>query len=288
MKHDYYYRFCMEYRIEDEPDVLSCVQCTPTCGFQQEQIAQGCGRITCWYTSVDEMRETESILGGRGLLRTYAASKVASQDWNKKWYESIEPLQLSEKIVVSPTWRPPARLEKDQHWIRIEPKMAFGTGYHQTTRLVIRAMQAYASRLEGARILDVGTGTGILCFAGAVYGARRCTGCEIDSDSADSLGENLRENRDTGASDFFIGSLDALNVHAVFDIAVMNILYLHSKKLLAGVLKRLTKDGGLCLWSGILVEERDEVCEFAARNGLACEDEWQEDEWWCGAFILGE
>jgi ribosomal protein L11 methyltransferase len=266
----------------DEDALLRCLQATATCGLQQGMRDDTHAYVCSYYDSIDRAGEAEKALQREGVSYPYTISKVPAQDWNSKWYESIEPIKLTSRIWVSPVWRAPEK-KPDEAWIRIEPKMAFGTGYHQTTRLVVQALQAYTSDVRDAVILDVGTGTGILCFAASIFGAARCVGCEIDMDSLESIQENMHHNRAHGEVAMYIGTVDALQARARFRVVVMNVLFMHSRHLLPGILPHL-QSGGMCMWSGILVEERQRVLSCARSHDLYLEKEWEEDEWWCGAF----
>lgn len=210
-------------------------------------------------------------------------SKIEHQDWNAKWRESMQPVLIAEHIRVSPTWLKPELCEGD-HWIKIEPKMAFGTGHHETTRLAAQALlDIDISSTNSPHLLDIGTGSGILCFVGDYKGYTTTIGVEIDPDCACNLTENLHENRPKGSITFIIGSVSSIKHEPFFDTVVMNMLRNHSEPLLNSCLNLLKPDGKL-IWSGVLCDEKESVVEYAVTNGWKLIDETAENEWWCGVF----
>jgi ribosomal protein L11 methyltransferase len=196
----------------------------------------------------------------------------------------MKPARLAAGWYVSPVWLPPPKSAK--HWIKIEPKMAFGTGHHETTRLAAQAIIAQKRRINNKRILDIGTGSGVLCFVAALCGARFCLGVEIDANCRENLAENLcNNNKSAGKIDFLIGSPDCLKGHGLFDLVVMNMLLIESAPLLDTV-AMLLRPQGLFIWSGLLTVERHEAVEFAKKFNLALVSEKKENEWWCGVYEI--
>jgi ribosomal protein L11 methyltransferase len=206
---------------------------------------------------------------------------VENQDWLAKWRESMEPAHLAEEFWVSPTWLPPP--ESAKHWIKIEPKMAFGTGHHETTRLAAAEIIACRDTVKNSRILDIGTGSGVLCFTADACGAASCLGVEIDAQCCENLAENRRDNAAKGRVTFAIGSIDSFTKNASFNFVVMNMLITESAPLLQGVSDFLLP-GGTLIWSGILGSEADEATEGAQAAGFALVTDRRENEWWCGRF----
>ena len=209
--------------------------------------------------------------------------EIENQDWNAAWRESMEPVRIAEKVWVSPKWLKPP-LQRGDYWIKIEPKMAFGTGHHETTRLSAQALHAIdISGQSNPTLLDIGSGSGILCFIGDYTGYARCFGIEIDPDCTDNLAENLRYNFPDGFISFTIGAVDCINQEQFFDTIVMNMLRNHAEPLLSTCLTLLKPDGKL-IWSGILCDEKESVVSYAGNNGWYLVDETTENEWWCGVF----
>lgn len=204
---------------------------------------------------------------------------VPEQDWLATWREGLQPRRVGERIVVSPTW---SGVDAAPHEIviRIDPQMAFGTGEHASTRGVLRLMQQVGVR-PGDRLLDVGTGSGILAIAAAKLGAADVLAAESDADALPNAAENLERN---GAGD------RVRLVHRHVDAAFLDdagswhgIL----ANVLSGVLvpllpafSRALLPGGWAILSGILREEAPRMRTAAAGTGLVLEAEDVEEEWW--------
>jgi ribosomal protein L11 methyltransferase len=142
----------------------------------------------------------------------------------------------------------------------IEPSMGFGTGHHATTRLCLLALQTLP--LTNLSVLDVGTGSGILALAAARLGAAAALGIDCDADAIQAANENLALDRDSRAR-FLLADLASADVEPA-DVVFANLtgaLLARSAPLLLGLLR----PGGVLIVSGLLEEERDDVCRaFAA------------------------
>jgi ribosomal protein L11 methyltransferase len=163
--------------------------------------------------------------------------------------------------------------------------MAFGTGHHATTRLAASAVQKAARKSpQGFSFLDIGAGTGVLCFIAELHGAGKTLGIDIDPVCAENLSENRRENPGgLCSSAFAVGTIDMLRIIPIFNYIVMNMIRSESEPLLENVFS-LLKDGGYVIWSGLLIEEKTAVIAHASEKGFSLCDESFEEEWWCGVF----
>lgn len=218
-----------------------------------------------------------------GAVETVLVEPVIIKDWNARWRESMQPAVLAPSWWVSPDWLPPP-LKQEDHWIRIEPKMAFGTGHHATTRLAAGELITNERVVRGGRILDVGTGSGVLCFVAVGLGSIFCCGLEIDPDCR----ENLSENRDANGLpertlSFVIGSLGVVKNGMPFDVIAMNMIYTESAPLLPGC-RSLLGTGGRLIWTGIVNDEKKEAVAAGNEAGFRLVRESSEEEWWCGLF----
>jgi ribosomal protein L11 methyltransferase len=213
----------------------------------------------------------------------FSIEKVENQDWNAKWRESMKPARIARGWYVSPVWLPPP--ESARHWIKIEPKMAFGTGHHETTRLASQAIIAEKHLIKNKNVLDIGSGSGVLCFVADRCGAKSCIGVELDECCRENMAENLRENVPLGQIGFIMGSTNALNKTQRFSLVVMNMIIAESSPLLDKIASLLEPEGRF-IWSGILKDEYKEAVTIAERAGFTLKSEKRENEWWCGVFIL--
>jgi ribosomal protein L11 methyltransferase len=207
----------------------------------------------------------------------------ADEDWAREWKRGLQPRRVSPRIVVKPTWTEwePAAGEIV---IDIDPQMAFGTGEHATTRGCLRLLDASLRR--GDRVLDVGSGSGILSIAAARLGAASVVAVESDPDANLNARENL-ERSGVGERVRLIEALadrDLLLPLAPFDVVAANILSGVIRPLLP-TFRDVLAPGGRLIVSGILQRERDAVLSDAAAVGFRPEAEEPEEEWWSALLV---
>ncbi|MBD3317433.1 MAG: hypothetical protein GF344_16715 [Chitinivibrionales bacterium] len=266
---------------EDQRDIADgIVQETGYLGAYEQDVLEGV-RMTWYFATHEALQRAEYRLMTIPLRSPLSIQLIADQDWNAKWRETMQPAYLGDGIWVAPVWRRP-RMARTDRWIKIEPKMAFGTGHHETTRLAAGAL-SQSDDVGGGRLLDIGAGSGILCFVADICGADFMMGVEIDPDCAPNLAENREANPTTGTLALVIGGLDCIDRAAFFDVAVMNMLRSRSEPLLPAVASLLKEDGTL-IWSGLLTEEIKPALGAANRAGFVLIEQSSENEWWCGVF----
>jgi ribosomal protein L11 methyltransferase len=203
-----------------------------------------------------------------------------NQDWAAEWKRGLGPRLVTERIVVKPTWT-----EWDaapgQVVIDVDPQMAFGTGEHATTRGCLRLLDGVVSR--GDRVLDVGSGSGILAIAAVRLGAAEAVAVEYDPDA----NLNARENFERNGVDSSVRLIEAMADDALleelgrFDLVLANILSGVIRPLLPAM--RLALGGsaeGRLIVSGILRTEAPDVVRDAEAAGFRVERVDEEEEWW--------
>ena len=209
-----------------------------------------------------------------GDLRTRI---VHEEDWASAWKAYFPVLRVGRRIVIRPTWRRHRR-EAEDVVIAMDPGMAFGTGLHPTTRLCLAALEPLADdgRLTGARVLDVGCGSGILAIAALRLGAASALGVDTDPIAIESTDANARRNGLTRRTRAWVGSLPS--GEPPFDVVLANLI--------AGVLVPLAPalrleiaDGGTLLASGIFIDREAEVRAAFAAAGLAVSHRLVEGDW---------
>ncbi|MEL6615825.1 MAG: 50S ribosomal protein L11 methyltransferase [Bacteroidota bacterium] len=210
---------------------------------------------------------------------------LEAQDWNATWEASLEPIEAG-AFVVAPSWADLA--PTNRHVLRIDPKMSFGTGYHESTRLCLRLLSEDPPEAsgDGVTVLDVGTGTGVLALAALAAGADRAWGVDIDPWSVPNAEENAERN---GMADRFTvaeGALDAAP-DGPYDLIFANILKSTILPMLPDLVTRLAFAGNLVL-AGILRTERDEVVAACETLGLSLAAEKTENEWWAGRVVRAD
>jgi ribosomal protein L11 methyltransferase len=243
-------------------------------------------KLACYFSREDDARTVaESFKKALSVDNPVIEFIADNQDWNAKWRESMEPVEIAAGIWVSPGWLEPP--EGRVAWIRIEPKMAFGTGHHETTRLAAQSLIDNKKYVAGKKVLDIGTGSGILCFVANYLGAKSTLGIEIDGVCLENLAENLRGNPPHPKSrvNFAIGTLDAIipPQKGFFDVITMNMISTEAIPLLPQI-KQLAKDDAVLIWSGILTDEGPEMINLAESAGFEFVGLHTENEWECGIY----
>ena len=194
-----------------------------------------------------------------------AVALVRNEDRAHDWKQHFGIVRIGSRLVIKPTWEAFTPQAGDAV-VTLDPGMAFGTGTHGTTRLCLEAL---AGLFEGAapprRVLDVGTGSGILAIAAAALGAEELLACDIDAEACRTARENVAAN---GVADRVEVTPRALEeLPADFDVVLANILAEENIRLADALVSRLAPGGTLVL-SGILEEKESLVSEVFARFGL--------------------
>jgi ribosomal protein L11 methyltransferase len=181
--------------------------------------------------------------------------EIVGDAWRDAWKEHYRPFAIAPGLVVKPPWEK-YDAKPGEQVLELEPGRAFGTGLHETTRLVAQAIQKYAAEVTGKTVLDVGCGSGILALAAIALGAERAVAIDVDQEAIDVTNENAERN---GLSPKIEASTtDLAALHFMAPVVVANI---EAKVLIpvAPVLERHVLPGGLLLLSGILVPQKDDV-----------------------------
>ena len=232
----------------------------------------------------DVAREGVEMWMARHGLRTPITEEViADQNWNRTWEKTVQPVAV-EPFLIRPTWHETPPDHADLILLEIDPKMSFGTGYHESTRLLLRMLPDYVE--SGSFVLDAGTGTGILAVAAIKLGASSAIAFDIDPWSQDNAVENFYLNGVVDRVEMRPGSIELVD-EKDFDVILANINYNVIAGLLPNFAGKLAEDGSL-LVSGILSRDRDRILTTASRRGLRLRDEREENEWWLGVFALFE
>lgn len=219
---------------------------------------------------------------GLGEIGAPVCRWVAEEDWATAWKQYFKPLPVGDRLIIVPSWEAPAyTLPPGRLPLYLDPGMAFGTGQHPTTSLCLRWLEQLP--LVGARVLDVGTGSGILAIAAARLGAAAVLGIDIDPVAAQVAAENVQGNgvahrvqvaraeiADPVVTDFCAGGPPAL--------VVANLTAAVVTAIAPAVPERLAP-GGAFLASGVITEKQAAVTEALVAAGLQVEEVREEGGW---------
>jgi ribosomal protein L11 methyltransferase len=191
---------------------------------------------------------------------------VHETDWAETWKAHFPVLRVGRRLVIRPTWRR-HHAEPDDVVLALDPGMAFGTGLHPSTRLCLAGVERLADggALEGARVLDVGCGSGILAIAAAKLGAAKVIGVDTDPIAIEASGANARRNRVARRVHARLGSVPSGG--GPFGLVVANLIASLLVELASSLREELIP-GGVLLASGIFVDREGDVRAAFASAGL--------------------
>jgi ribosomal protein L11 methyltransferase len=202
---------------------------------------------------------------------------VRQDDWAENWKQHFPPLHIGDRLLIRPSWERHEPLP-GQAVIELDPGMAFGTGTHATTRLCLEALAEQLATTPGVRVLDVGTGSGILAMAAAALGASEVLACDIDAEACRAAAENVQRN---GLSDrVTITTTPLEQLAGQFDVLLANILAEENIRLAAQFFEHLAPGGALIL-SGILQEKEAAVASAFSAWPLRGPQTSRLEEWSC-------
>ena len=201
--------------------------------------------------------------------------KMYEEDWANTWKQYYKPSKIGEKIVVKPIWEEYEQKEGELV-VNLDPGMAFGTGTHETTRMCIQALEKYVK--EESTVFDVGCGSGILAIAAAKLGAKLAVGVDLDPVAVESSIENVGYNNLNNIEILHGNLVEVIDGKA--DIVVANILA-EIICILTDDVKRVMKDGGVFITSGIIHDRVDMVCEKLEATGFEVIEKNRDGEWNC-------
>lgn len=202
--------------------------------------------------------------------------RVRDEDWADAWKRFFRVERIGRRIVVCPSWRR-HRAAPGEIVVRLDPGMAFGTGQHPTTRLCLALLEEHVR--PGARVLDLGAGSGILAIAAALLGAAEVLALDIDPVAVRVARANAAANGVDGRVTVLEGTLGALGAAtAAYDCVVANI---NAETIvdMAGPLAAALRPGGLAIVSGITTQGVDECVGALAATGASVHDTAADGGW---------
>ena len=279
-------KFTLSPYSTDASDVLSAM--AGEAGFESfEETADGLlGYVQQSLFSEDTLQEVLSDFPFESITVTYDIREAEDRDWNEQWEnEGFEPIILPGLIIHDGRHLPDnLSILNSKFLIEIDAKLAFGTGTHETTRMICAELMQLPSV---ARVLDCGTGTGILSICALKLGATEAVGYDIDEWSVDNARHNAVINRVDDRFTSLLGDATILNkVEGTFDLVLANI---NRNILLADMpaMRERMSPGATLILSGFYTADSPLLIEKAATLGLTLTKQKEDHDWACLVFNLG-
>ena len=225
-------------------------------GFEQQEEAL---QAFIPETAFDEAALAE-LLQAHGLQ--YTLTRIEERNWNEEWEKNFQPVIVEGFCAIRAHFHPP--MPEVEHELIITPKMSFGTGHHATTYMMLQAMRELD--LRGKRVLDFGTGTGVLAILAERLGAGEVVAIDNDDWSIENALENVAENKCTRIQ--VLKRDQVADVEGPFDVILANINK-HVIVAQLGALAQHLTEGGVILLSGLLLDDAEDIENEAEKNNLS-------------------
>ena len=226
----------------------------------------------------DSPVETLALIAARmeaaGIPYTSETEGVEQEDWQNGWRKYYHPMDVGQRLAVVPSWQD---YETSRVKLILDPGLAFGTGGHETTNLCLEVLD---ERVRGGeRVLDIGTGSGILAIAALKLGAAVAEGVDIDPVAVRTAGENAALNGVADKLTVLVGDLSD-KASGQYDIITANIVA-NASMALAPAVPGLRADDAVFIASGIIDSRKDEVIAALEAAGLAVLEVKEKRGWEC-------
>ncbi|MCW8809929.1 MAG: 50S ribosomal protein L11 methyltransferase [Ignavibacteriaceae bacterium] len=226
--------------------------------------------------SIKAIEDSLKKLKEDNLINSFRIEKEVLEDknWNELWEKSREVIRVSDRIVIKPSFR---KYEGSENEIvlTIDPKMSFGTGEHQSTKLVLRLLEKYVKK--GMKVLDVGSGTGILSIASVKLNAAKAVAVDFDETCLDNCKENCSLNGVENSIEVLTGEIDIVKEND-FGLILANIHKNVLIEIAEKIKSRLRKNGKVIL-AGLLESDKKDIVAKYHSLGFRTEHIEQMDEW---------
>lgn len=264
----------------------------PYDSFMEDQDPDGNPVLKAYIPKADyDVRALKLALEGVEMDVRFSATMIEPQNWNAQWESNFEPIFVDGKVTVKAPYH--KDLPKTRFNITIDPQMAFGTGHHQTTYMMMQTMLENEAEIKGKVVMDMGCGTGVLAILGAKMGASKVYGVDIDAVAAQSAFENARRNKVSKKTETFFGDASMLQSE-MYDVLLANIhrnIIIEDIHTYAGSLRRNgfrynsgTSEGGLLMCSGFYDSDVEAIVEAAEKEGLSLVGSKSREGWACLLF----
>ena len=222
-------------------------------------------------TFSDEMAEVFQV-----EYPTVTTELVEDQDWSAAWKAYFKPFAIRDDLIIAPRWEP-YQPGAGEQVIVMDPGMAFGTGHHGTTKLCLELLSSEREQLVGSPVLDVGTGTGILAMAAALWGADPVVGIDNDEEAVSAARKNVADNE--LSAHVLISGSSLTEIDQRFSVVVANII--HDVLIeLSAPLSSVTSVGGVLILSGILRgDQTANIIQCFENLGFSLSERVYDSEW---------
>ena len=212
----------------------------------------------------------EKIIDGFSI----AEYDLENKNWNEEWEKNLNVIKVSDKIVIKPSYKDYIP-KQNEIVITIDPKMSFGTGEHQTTKLMLKLIEKYVK--PGMKVLDVGSGTAVLSIASVKLGAKKAVAIDNDELCFENGIENCRANDVDNSVEVKVGKIKDIE-EKDFDVILANI----QKNILIEIASDLNsklKNEGFVILSGLLTEDEEEIMMCYCKLNFTFVQKERMDEW---------
>lgn len=209
------------------------------------------------------------------LKSDFLINDIEYDNWHSSYEDYFKPINIDKKLMIVPDWY--NTINEKMDYIKIIPGMAFGTGNHETTQLIISNIIKYIK--DNSRVLDLGSGSGILSIAALKYGASHVTAMEYDRDCEENFFSNMKLNHI--ADKYSLSFTDVLSIKDYnYDFILANI----NKNVILELLPRIKKyrkNKSTIILSGLLITDRDDVIDLITALEFSILEENELGEWIC-------
>ncbi len=257
-------------------------------GFLQEDSSFSCyAPVAAWNKVAESKLDTLLSNFGKefkGIHFSTATKTIHEKNWNEEWERSIGIVEATSRIIIKPSWKKLRKRDKGKIVLHIDPKMAFGTGHHETTRLSLVLLDEHIR--PGATVLDFGAGTGILAIAAVKLGAASALAIDNDPWAVENARENISRNRVLRRVRAVEGDRRKLPKRS-FDLIVANIDLPTITTSLSDLVRRLKPQGTLIV-SGLLTTDLTNFLNLISHQGVVPLEMLSENEWVAVALIKAD
>ena len=275
---------CPEIVVEAASDLLGVLSGS---AVEQSPMKNGLSTISGFF-QLSSSEEPEEILKRLepALAELFAAYNLplplleqellADEDWATSWQQFFTPFAIVPDLIIKPSWEQ-YTAQPGEQVLEIDPGMAFGTGQHASTKLALSLMQNCFQVRTLEKVLDVGTGTGILAMAAVLFGARRVVAIDNDPGAVQVAEENIAIN--SLGERIAVATTPLAEIDERFDLICANILHDVLVDMAPDIRQRLKKNGNVVLAGLLRGEQEANIIQIYSKLGLEIQQKVYEEEW---------